>query len=147
MLRFAWYSQRCLEHACEAPSTLREGGPIRSTNAVDSSTTLSPRSFTVATQQVLGSISTAKILTSDNLHTALKEDLFRCTQYTFGWPSYISSVRVIVFMQCYHATCDVLLRHSGKIPLYVRVYAVAHSYLLRTLDIMCLFYVQQLHNL
>ena len=94
---------------------------------------LSPQSFTVATQQVLGSISPTKILTSDDLHTAPKEDLFRCTQYTFGWPSYISLVQVIVFMQRCHATCDVLLRHSGKISLYVRVYAVAHSYLLCTL--------------
>ena len=102
------------------------------------STTLSPWSFTVATQQVLGSISPAKILTCDDLHPAPKEDLFRCycTQYTFGWPSYISSVRVIVFMQRYHATCDVLLHHSCKISLYVRVYAVAHSYLLCTLGIL-----------
>ena len=112
MLRFAWYSQQSLEHPCEAQSTLREGGPIRSTAATDSATTLSPPSFTVATQQVLGSISPVKILTSNGLHTAPKEDLFQCTQYTFGWPFYISSVRVTVFTQRYHATCDVLLHHS-----------------------------------
>ena len=54
-------------------------------------------------------------------------------------------VRVIVFMQRYHATCDVLLHHSGKISLYVRVYAVEYSYLLCTLDIMHFVYNHDTH--